>query len=176
MKNIIQVFAVIVLMAMIGSVGPACAQTPTELTKDEVMMIQKKREMKEQFKDRMKEELGLSDEQQQKIEEQRNSHFELATQNYEIIKNLKDQLQAELEKPELDEPKIRSIHDQLKALKNKMADLRLEGILEVRKILTAEQFKMFHELRGRHKGKWGGEHKESGREFGMKHGGPMSEN
>ncbi len=42
---------------------------------------------------------------------------------------------------------IYKIHNGLKGLLSKKADHRLEGILEVRKILTTEQFRKFCELR-----------------------------
>ncbi|MDR4497721.1 MAG: hypothetical protein MRK02_07375 [Candidatus Scalindua sp.] len=43
--------------------------------------------------------------------------------------------------------KINKIHSELKGLYSQKADHRLKGIIEVRKMLTSEQFKRFCELR-----------------------------
>ena len=53
----------------------------------------------------------------------------------------REALRAELEKPKVDSGKAKSINEELKALHNKMAEQRLAGVLQVREILTAEQFK-----------------------------------
>lgn len=175
MKKMITLFTVLVLTGTLGVSGSAYAQTPTDLSEEEVRIIEKKREMRKKFKEEMEEKLGLSDAQQQKLQEHRNSHRDQAKQRFASIKELRNGLQTELEKEEFDVGKIRSIHEQLKSIKNEMADHRLEGILEVREILTAEQFKKFHELKGDRKGKWGGKHKGSHGEFGMHHKGATKE-
>ena len=81
------------------------------------------------------------------------------------------------QKDAIDEGKVRSIHDQIKLIKSQMEDHRLEGILEIRQILTAEQYKKFQETMKRHKGKRKGMHKRGRGQmpggFGMHHEGPM---
>jgi len=156
MKKTVKLLAVLALIGTLGFSGSAYAQTPTDLTEEEVQMIKKKRERKEKFKEKMKEKLGISDEQQQKLQEHRQSHRGQAKQYFESMKELKKQLNAELEKAEFDEEKVRSLNEQLKSIKNEMADHRIEGILAVREILTAEQFKKFHEFKGDKNGKRGG--------------------
>jgi Spy/CpxP family protein refolding chaperone len=51
----------------------------------------------------------------------------------------------------LDMAQINQFHTTLKDLHGRRADHRLEGILEVRKILTPEQFSEFMELMERHR-------------------------
>jgi Spy/CpxP family protein refolding chaperone len=55
--------------------------------------------------------------------------------------------------------RINRLHSETKKLHAEMADHRLEGILEVREILTPEQFSEFMELTGKHR-----------RGKGMRHG------
>jgi len=161
MKNTFQKLAVLALIATFGICTPVYAEIPADLTEDEIQMIEKKREMRAKFKEEMKAKLGLSDEQQQKLQEHRSSHRGQAKQYVSSMKDLKGQLKAELEKEEFDVAKVRGIHEQLKTLKNKKADDRLESILGVRAILTAEQYKKFHEFKKDRKGKWGGRHRGS---------------
>jgi len=175
MRRITQVLTVLALVGILGLTGSANAQTITDLTEDEVKMIQKKREMKEKFKAKMKEALGISDEQQQKLEEHRKAHRKQGKQYYGSIKDLKKQLKAELEKLDFDIAKVRGIHGEMKSLKIQMADQRLEGILQVREILTAEQFKKFSELKEQHKGRRSGSHKGGHDGFGYHDKGPMKE-
>ena len=46
--------------------------------------------------------------------------------------------------------KVRRIHEKMKSIKTQMADHRLERILEVREILSAEKFKKFREFKQQH--------------------------
>ena len=48
--------------------------------------------------------------------------------------------------------KVRRIHEKMKSIKTQMADHRLERILEVREILSAEKFKKFREFKQQHEG------------------------
>jgi protein CpxP len=67
----------------------------------------------------------------------------------QVSKEIKENMQAlgeELKKPTLDLNKIKTLHSTTKDLRNKMSDQRLESILEVRTILTPEQFAKFTDL------------------------------
>lgn len=101
--------------------------------------------MESRFK-QMDKELGLSPEQGKKLEEHRKAHREESQQLFEQMRQKREALRVEMEKPELNMGQIHTIHADLKNIQNKLADQRLEGILEVRKILTPEQFKKFHEI------------------------------
>jgi Spy/CpxP family protein refolding chaperone len=97
---------------------------------------------------RMDKELGLTAEQRKKLKEHRQSHRGEAKKFFEEIRTKREALREELEKPDFDKDKVKALNEELKALQNRMADHRLEGILEVREILTPEQFKRFHEMAG----------------------------
>ncbi len=58
----------------------------------------------------------------------------------------RDALTTELMKPELDINKINQIQANIKATQNQLTDKRLNALIEIRKILTLEQFKKYREL------------------------------
>ena len=164
MKNKLKIMAAVALMGCLGIASFSHAQTTTDLTEQEAQVIERMREKREEMKLKMQEELGLTEEQQQKLEEHRDAHRSQNKVNRETMDKLHEQLKAEVEKEEIDTATITSIHEQIKALDNQIADHRLEGMLEIREILTPEQFKKFHEKFGKGKG-------PRGRGHGGKHGG-----
>jgi Spy/CpxP family protein refolding chaperone len=91
--------------------------------------------------------LNLSPEQENKLKENREAHRGQMKSLYTQIKAKREEIRTELEKEQFDENKIRQIHTELKGLRSQAEDMRLNAILEVRKILTAEQFAKFSELR-----------------------------
>lgn len=97
-------------------------------------------------------ELKLTDEQKKLLEENRKTHREEARAMFDEMRQKRALMKEELQKDSLDMAKINSINQDLKALQAKMLDHRLERILEVRKILTPEQFKKFLEKTGQRRG------------------------
>jgi Spy/CpxP family protein refolding chaperone len=93
--------------------------------------------------------LNLTDGQNQKLKEHRIKHRQKAKQLYEDVQAKRKELADELKKSEPNTKEVKEIHGELKKLKAKKADHRLEGILEVRKILTTEQYSKFIELQGK---------------------------
>ena len=87
--------------------------------------------------------LGLTNEQKKLLEENKNKHREQARAIFTQIHQKMDTLRQELEKNELNMQVIYQTNNELKQLETRMLDDRLEHILEVRKILTPEQFKKF---------------------------------
>jgi len=105
---------------------------------------------REEMKARMLEvfkQLNLSPEQAEQLQAHRKNHRGQADEFREILRARKEAMKNELQKEELNMEKIYKIHNELKGLDAEKADQRLESILEVRKILTAEQFRKFNELR-----------------------------
>ena len=93
--------------------------------------------------------LNLTNDQNEKLKEHRIKHRQKAKQLSEDIQAKRKKLAEELKTSEPNTKEIKQIHSELKNLKAKKADHRLEGILEVRKILTTEQYSKFIELRGK---------------------------
>ncbi len=88
-------------------------------------------------------ELNLSDEQKKLLEENRNKHKEQMKALFSQMKEERLLIRDELKKDTLDTGKIYQINNELKKMQGQLLDYRLESILEVRKILTPEQFKKF---------------------------------
>jgi Spy/CpxP family protein refolding chaperone len=107
-------------------------------------------EMREKMKAKMLEvfkQLDLSPEQKEQLKAHRKDHRGQGKEFRENMKAKKEAIRNELQKEELNMENVYTIHKELKDLLVQKADHRLEGILEVRKILTAEQFRKFCELR-----------------------------
>ena len=106
--------------------------------------------MREKMRARMLEvfkQLDLSPEQEEQLNVHRKRHREQGKEIRESIRAKRETMKEELQKQNLDMEKINKIHSELKSMHSKKADHRLEGILEVRKILTTEQFAKFMELK-----------------------------
>ena len=103
---------------------------------------QMRAKMQEVFK-----QLNLSPQQEEQLQAHRKNHRGQTGEFRESLKAKKEAIRNELQKEELNMEEIYKIHNELKGLHAKKADHRLEGILEVRKILTAEQFRKFSELK-----------------------------
>ncbi len=105
--------------------------------------------MREKVKARMIEvfkQLDLSPEQEKQLRVHRNKHREQEKNFHESIRSKSKEMKIELQKQELNVAKIDKINSELKSVKSKRDDHMIEGILEIRKILTAEQFTKFTEL------------------------------
>ena len=87
--------------------------------------------------------LKLTKEQEALLAQNRSKRKEetsaLFTQMRENMATMRQALEADT----LDMQKIQQVNGKLKEIQAKVIDSRLEGILEVRKILTSEQFKKF---------------------------------
>ena len=92
--------------------------------------------------------LNLSQEQKKMLEENKNKHKEEMKALFNAMKEMRTSMRQELQKEKLDMAKIGEINNEMKRLEAQMSDQRLAGILEVRKILSPEQFKKFMEKMG----------------------------
>jgi len=95
---------------------------------------------------RLHEQLHLTPDQEKKLKEHRQAHRAEGKKLRDAMKAKHEALEAEMSKPNFDEGKVKSLHSELAALRTQMEDHRLQGILDVRKILTPEQFAKFREL------------------------------
>ncbi|MCA9403921.1 MAG: periplasmic heavy metal sensor [Candidatus Omnitrophica bacterium] len=135
------------------------------------------------FKARMEEkieqmhaELGLSQEQQEKLKAHRDAKMEKRQDFRENMRNKRRALREELQKPDFDRQRVKGLHEDIKKLMNESADQRLEDIMYVREILTPEQYKAFMEKKEEFKqrrGSWRdkGSHGDHPKGFG----GPRSD-
>jgi Spy/CpxP family protein refolding chaperone len=82
----------------------------------------------------------------------------------EQIQAKREEFQNEVQKVDFDEGKLQAINKQISALQEKMGEHRLKGMVEVRKILTPEQFTKFQELKDDRKDEWR-DHFKKGHEY-----------
>lgn len=87
--------------------------------------------------------LNLTQEQKDKLHANKDKKRQQMKALHEQMKVQKQTLHYELMNPKLDMKKINAAHGKIKSLEGQMDDLRLNSILEVRKILTPEQFSKF---------------------------------
>jgi Spy/CpxP family protein refolding chaperone len=103
---------------------------------------------------KMHHELGLSDDQREALKSHKEEHREDMKALREQLSVKREALREEMQKDDFDAGRVRMINDEIKRLTNEMADHRLEGILEVREILTPEQYSRFQEMKESRKDDW----------------------
>ncbi len=91
--------------------------------------------------------LDLSPEQEKQLKAHRDKHREQKKDIHESIRAKKEEMKIELQMQELNMDNINKINSELKNIASKKIDHRLEGILEVGKILTTKQFAKYMELK-----------------------------
>jgi Spy/CpxP family protein refolding chaperone len=143
MNNMMKIMTLVMLLGVLSPGSFSYAQAKMELSADETTMITEHREKREEMKQRMQDKLGLTEEQQKRLEENRKANM-LLMKRYKIeTEKVHEQLRNAIDQQDIDKAEIYSLHQQIQELNKKMGDQKLEGILEVRDILTPEQFKMF---------------------------------
>lgn len=105
--------------------------------------------------EKIKTELGLTDEQAAKLREHRQAHRQAGLALWQDARAKREALKAELEKPNFDENKVKSLQASARAAQEKLQDHRLQGIIDVKKILTPEQFAKFQAIMKEKRGQWG---------------------
>ena len=105
---------------------------------------------RDEMRTKIKSELGLSKEQEKKLETHRIDQRAEMEKLMLTVREKRDELKTALENPQMNKHDVERINDELKDAQNEMADKRLEGILYVREVLTPDQFKKFLALRPEH--------------------------
>jgi Spy/CpxP family protein refolding chaperone len=152
-------FAAVVLSASLAYAQPAEHNGPRAKEWKEKMEAKKQ----EMFKD-----LNLTDEQKKELEENKKKNREMKRASFQAIKDKMITMRKELENPELNMDKINQIQGEIKIIQAQTIDARLQSVLEIRKILTLEQFSKFlthveeSKARGQHKRE--GQHESQGSE------------
>lgn len=95
--------------------------------------------------------LNLSEEQKKLLKENKLKHKEAVQASVKELKAAMDAQGEELKQKDPDFEKLNTMNAQMKNLRNQMSDERFNAIVEVRKILTQEQFAKFIELLQQHK-------------------------
>jgi Spy/CpxP family protein refolding chaperone len=100
---------------------------------------------------RMIEKLGLSDDQVAQLKAHKQAKIESREKLYSELAKQKQALRDELEKPVSDDARIKQISDSMKQIQSKLVDERIKGILEIKAILTPEQYAEFKAKMGKYK-------------------------
>lgn len=124
---------------------------------DESTEGQRNKEKWEKAVSEIHKQLGLTPQQEEQLKEHRSTHRSQMKALRQQIKSKREQIKEELQRVDFDSNKVKQIHNELKSLKSQSEDYRLDGILEVRTILTPEQFNKFMELKKNRKGHKKGE-------------------
>jgi len=121
--------------------------------------------------------LNLTEDQQKQLKAIKQKQRETMKSTFEAIKSNREAFNAEIVKAAPDMNKINELQNQLKTIQSQMADNQLNSVLEIKKIMTPEQFAGFMTLKKEGKlmkqehkkfgwkcawGKHGGEHKDWG--------------
>ena len=118
-------------------------------------------------KGEMKKDLGLTAEQDTKLQANKEAHRAEMKALHDAIKAKKGELNAAIGKPETTRAQVEPIANELKALEAQMTDKKLDGIFAVKAILTPEQFKKLEEMKEKHIKEWKGKHMDKGPEKGQ---------
>lgn len=92
------------------------------------------------------ERLNLSDDQKQALEQNREKHHGRLRSVKDEIDQTKFSLQEELTQDEVNVSKVEELKGRLKNLQGEATELRVEGMIEVREIMTQEQYEKFREI------------------------------
>ena len=92
---------------------------------------------------RVYEQMKLSDDQKTSLEKNREKHHAAGEKLKKEMRQLKQKLKDELAEPELDEKKISDLKSKINTLQSKLTDLRVNGIMGVRQILSPKQYQLF---------------------------------
>ncbi len=134
-------YSLVIIGAMLLASNTYSQPTERHSPEHEAMREKMKTRMIEVFK-----QLDLSPEQEKQLRAHRNKHRDQEKNIHESISSKREEMKIELQKQELNMAKIDKINSELKSVNSKRADLMIEGVLEIRKILTVEQFTKFTEL------------------------------
>ncbi len=153
-----KIIMILVIAALALSSAVIYAADTANMQQDKA--VSKKWEAKRQ---ELYKELDLTVDQQKALEENKKKHMGETKTLFGQMKETRSKIRQELQKDTLDMTKLTQLNNELKNLQVQMLDRKLEGILEVRKILTPEQFKKFTEKMEARKGHFKGKHEKLGR-------------
>ncbi|MBF0494065.1 MAG: Spy/CpxP family protein refolding chaperone [Candidatus Omnitrophica bacterium] len=165
MKNLTRIFVVTGIAALLFGASPVKAedQAAAGKGKDAAQCAENKKCCgkeggmwcgKDKKMDKIMDEIGVTDEQKKQLKEMRETQKETGKEIFKSIREKRDAIREELNKPETDENKINALIEEETALSKAKAQHMVQGVLAMKKILTPEQFqlldKKFQEMKGKH--------------------------
>ena len=105
-------------------------------------------------------ELNLTPEQQEQLKQHREANQEKIKQLRQAMHAKRAELRAEIAKPNLDTAKVYSLASEIKSIFGQLLDLRIEGLIFMKRTLTPEQFEKFQQrINERKANKYGQKHR-----------------
>ena len=138
MKIVLKGTVLIMAAAVILTAAPAYAEYEGTGNQERT---QKRQEAFENLVD----ELGLGKEQVDQLKAHRAKKREVNKELFMALKDERKKLKEELEKPESDKRAIKAIAKNIKKMQADLVDKKIDSVLEVKSILTPEQFIQFKE-------------------------------
>jgi Spy/CpxP family protein refolding chaperone len=135
---------------------------------------ERSQERKQKFIDDLSQELNLSDEQKQALETRFQENRLQMNSLFKEMKAAKEDLKITLDKEGDNTKEVKAATAKLKETQSKMIDARVEGITNLKSILTAEQFKELRDLKERQL-KEKGQNRKSGKFPKRKHTAPQDD-
>ncbi|MBF0486223.1 MAG: Spy/CpxP family protein refolding chaperone [Candidatus Omnitrophica bacterium] len=105
--------------------------------------------MQEKMETRIQEiytQIGLTALQKKRIDDNKTKTLSQAAEAFKKLKKATGDIREELDQPRLNMGKINALHNEIKKQQNALADCHLQAVLEVRKILTPQQFAQYSQL------------------------------
>jgi len=99
-----------------------------------------------EIREKVIEKIGLTQKQQEQIKENREKNAPIVRKNHRQMKIKRLELQQEFDSENLNVEKIKNLASEIKTLHSEMIDQRVENIVSLRKILTAEQYRQLHQV------------------------------
>jgi len=103
------------------------------------------REKKAQEFEKIAQELNLTAEQRQAMKEHRSQNSEQVRGIRKHLQEVRAQLRNELDKPDTDIAKIKGLATELKEVEAQMIDQHIKQVLEMKKILTPQQYQLLNQ-------------------------------
>ena len=100
---------------------------------------------KHQKMERMIEELGLTSEQAEQLRQHKEAKRDGRKESYGIIREKHEAIKEELNKAEIDKVKIEKLIEEIVNIQTQALRERIEHMITLKEILTAEQFEKFQE-------------------------------
>ncbi len=144
-KNIIYFVVFMTLFSLALTALPAMA-TQGGPRGGPPMSQEEMQERMEARQERMRILLDLSEVQHDLLQQHRTEHREKMQTIMEATRAVREQIRTELQNPDLDMNRLDQLRAEQRELCGQKVDLRIEGILGVREILTAAQFTKFQAL------------------------------
>ena len=127
------------LLLAAGLILPACAQDEAGGAKPEMDNESRREEMAKK--------LNLNAEQKEKMNAMRQDHKKQMAELQQAMQAKRAKLRDELNNPSATRESVSPLANEIKVLMAKMVDLRIEGVLGMKSILTPEQFSQLQQAR-----------------------------